>query len=513
MRRLLSLAVPLVVTVLVATACSIGTSATNGGHPVAAGLGPPLSGIHKIQHVIIVMQENRSFDSYFGTYPGADGIPMRGGVPAVCVPDRTLHACIRPFHDSSFVNEGGPHGADFSAADINGGRMDGFVGSALLGRHDFCVQQPFNPNCTERVGRPGLPDVVGYHDAREIPNYWTYAKDFVLQDHMFEPVRSWSLPAHLYMVSGWSARCRPPTDPMSCHTDLNHPGQQQLGGTRGPLFSWTDITYLLHRGGVSWAYYVSPGTQPDCDDDAMFCSSKPQGPSTPDIWNPLPDFSTVQQDHQLGDVQSVGNYFAAARLGQLPSVSWIVPNGRDSEHPPASIRVGQAWVTRVIDAAMRSPDWSSTSIFLAWDDWGGFYDHVTPPQVDRAGYGIRVPGLVISPYARQGFVDHRTLSFDAYLRFIEDDFLSGQRLDPRTDGRPDSRPDVRENASILGDLGRDFDFDQTPRPPVLLPKYPQPGPPWWAWPAGTVRPHPSYRVAVPDWHGTPAGRGGRTTPP
>jgi phospholipase C len=102
-------------------------------------------------------------------------------------------------------------------------------------------------------------------------------------------------------------------------------------------------------------------------------------------------------------------------------------------------------VTKLVNAAMRGKDWKSTAIFLAWDDWGGFYDHVTPPSVDRLGYGLRVPGLVISPYARRGYIDHQTLSFDAYAKFIEDDFLGGQRLDPATDGRPDPRPDVREN--------------------------------------------------------------------
>ena len=104
-------------------------------------------------------------------------------------------------------------------------------------------------------------------------------------------------------------------------------------------------------------------------------------------------------------------------------------------------------MTRLVNAVMRSPDWSSTAIFLAWDDWGGFYDHVDPPKVDGAGYGLRVPGIVISPYARRGYVDHQMLSFDAYAKFIEDDFLGGQRLDPKTDGRPDPRPDVRENAA------------------------------------------------------------------
>jgi len=152
----------------------------------------------------------------------------------------------------------------------------------------------------------------------------------------------------------------------------------------------------------------------------------------------------------------------------LPAVSWICPNGQVSEHPPARVSVGQAYVTKVVNAVMQSPDWNSTAIFLAWDDWGGFYDHVTPPVVDENGYGLRVPGLVISPYAKRGFIDDQTLSFDAYVKFIEDDFLSSERIDPRTDGRPDPRPDVRENQSILGDLRKDFDFTQTPRAPVVL---------------------------------------------
>ena len=136
--------------------------------------------------------------------------------------------------------------------------------------------------------------------------------------------------------------------------------------------------------------------------------------------------------------------------------------------------VGQNYVTGLINTIMKGPNWRSTAIFIAWDDWGGFYDHVVPPSVDANGYGLRVPGLVISPYARRGYVDHQTLSFDAYVKFIEDDFLHGRRIDPRTDGRPDPRPDVRENAPILGNLASDFDFHQKPRPPLLLPQYPVP---------------------------------------
>jgi phospholipase C len=433
-------------------------SATAGaGAPV-----PPGQGIHKIRHVVVIMQENRSFDSYFGTYPGADGIPA-----GVCVPDPQSGACVKPFHDPRDSNAGGPHAAVAAQADIDGGKMDGFVAEQEQAKKSCLLK--FNPAC----GPGGAShDVMGYHDAREIPNYWAYARNFVLQDHMFEPDASWSLPSHLFLVSAWSASCRNPLDPMSCQSNLKQPDRDALHLGR-PDYAWTDLTYLLHRDGVSWAYYVAPGAQPDCDDDAISCSPKQQNPGTPEIWNPLPDFTDVRQDGQVGNVQALDRFYVAARNGTLPAVSWITPNGKESEHPPSLISTGQTYVTGLVNAIMRSPDWPSTAIFLAWDDWGGFYDHVVPPSVDQNGYGLRVPGIVISPYARRGYVDHQTLSFDAYLKFIEDDFLGGQRLNPATDGRPDSRPDVRENASILGNLVSDFDFSQRLRPELLLPLHPK----------------------------------------
>ena len=160
----------------------------------------------------------------------------------------------------------------------------------------------------------------------------------------------------------------------------------------------------------------------------------------------------------------------------MPAVSWITPSQANSDHAPASLATGQAYVTNLINTIMKGPDWDSTAIFLAWDDWGGFYDNVVPPAVDQNGYGLRVPAIVISPYAKKGYIDHQTLSFDAFNKFIEDDFLTGARLDPKTDGRPDPRPDVRENAAILGNLAAEFDFAQKPRPPVILPAHPAPGP-------------------------------------
>src|SRR5439155_1756850 len=193
---------------------------------------------------------------------------------------------------------------------------------------------------------------------------------------------------------------------------------------------------------------------------------------TPSIWNPLPSFTTVRQDHQLGNIQSIANFVHAAKQGTLPAVARVEHDFTHAEHPGADISAGQAWVTHLIDSVMNSPDWASTAIFLPWDDWGGFYDHLVPPKVDANGYGLRVPALVISPWAKRGYIDHQTLSFDACLKFIEDDFLGGARLDPKTDGRPDRRPTVRETVPRLGNLVKDFDFSRPKRRALVLPLRP-----------------------------------------
>ena len=366
--------------------------------------------------------------------------------------------------------------------------MDGFLREAQ-GKTANCTG-PDDPFCSPDAGK----DALGYHDAREIPNYWTYAQQFVLQDHMFEPNASWSLPAHLFLLSLWSAKCKTASDPMSCISALENPDQTPPYVPPGngaasapappgndnvtpPNYAWTDLTYLLHRDNVSWGYFLATGVEPDCANPAdIACPAVPQNSRTPGVWNPLPFFDTVHQDGQLGNIQQTDLFLRDAKAGTLPSVSWVVPSGATSEHPPSNVGLGQAYVTSLVNAVMQGPDWSSTAIFLTWDDWGGFYDNVAPPTVDSNGYGLRVPGLVISPYAKQGYVDHQTLSFDAFAKFIEDDFLGGARLDPATDGRPDSRPDVRENATVLGNLVNDFNFDQAPRAPIVLPLQPPPGP-------------------------------------
>jgi phospholipase C len=451
----------------VTTTDSEAPPAPDGGSPpctpqvIAANLAAART---TIQHVVIINQENRSFDSYFGTFPGADGIPMDGGVPTVCVNDPKTGKCVAPYHDLSDENSGGPHTLQaFSECYADGG-MNGFIASAEgngKGMQHQCDAGDIDPNCLYGT----TTDVMGYHTAGEIPNYWTYAQSFVLQDHMFEPVHSYSLPDHLYMVSAWSATCTPADNPLGCVTDLDDPGNEHSGK---PEYAWTDITYLLHKSGVSWNYFVAAGDEPDCEDGAMTCTPVPQNYKKPGFWNVLPWFDDVKADNEVGNVLDTNLFYQNIAAGKLATITWLIPSAPLSEHPPALLTRGQAYVTDIINRVMQSPFWDSTVIFLTWDDWGGFYDHVPPVSVDANGYGFRVPGMTISPWAKAGTIDHQTLSHDAYLKFIEDVFLNGEQLDGGNGGRPDNRPTNREGAPELGNLLCEFDFMQAPIAPIML---------------------------------------------
>ncbi len=507
-------------TILPLALCAGLLAATGAGQGTGSSGAAAPGDLQKIQHIVIIMQENRSFDHYFGTYPGADGLAnaqataTAEGTPTVCLPDpRPGVGCAVPYHTTAQVNYGAAHDYRAAQADIDGGAMDGFVVNA-------CAGGAINPSClATATPPPGGPtatpaplDVMSYHTGAEIPNYWAYAGHYVLQDHMFAPSASYSALTHLYMVSGWSATCLN-SYPLSCtnavsETNIINDFLTPVATAQPlPIYAWTDITWLLqHRqvdasgtpvasgtpAPVSWAYYVGNGTLTNCypapttvvTDSGTLCNPVSLQPytGTPLIWNPLPLFTTVQRDNQISNVQPLSSFYDALKHGTpLPSVMWFVPDQLHSEHPPFAVADGQAYVTAVVNALMQSPIWRSTAIFVAWDDWGGFYDHVLPPHIDQNGLGIRVPGLLISPYARQGFIDHQTLSFDSYLKFIEDVFLGGQRIDPTTDGRPDPRltaiPTVREDNPALGDLSQEFDFSQTPASPLILTPYAPTGTP------------------------------------
>ena len=238
-------------------------------------------------------------------------------------------------------------------------------------------------------------------------------------------------------------------------------------------YAWTDLTYLLHKHHVSWRYYVFKGAQPDCDDGGMVCKRVKQNAGTPGIWNPLPWFDTVKADHELRNIVPMRQLFAAAKRGALPAVSWVTPSNRVSEHPPRARHRGQTFVTSVVNAIMRSPDWKSTAIFLAWDDWGGFYDHVVPPNVDENGYGLRVPG------ARDLAVRAARLRRPpgAELRRLREVHRGRLPRARRGSTRPPTGARTRgrrcaRTSRCSATSSRDFDFNQKPRPPLLLPLHP-----------------------------------------
>ena len=456
---------------VVSLACLVAVSSVTPSSPRQPALAqtiPP--GLEKLEHLIFIVQENRSFDHYFGTFPGADGLPLVDGKHVACVPDPVLHHRSCTFHTRTLDQIGGPHNHTSATTAVDGGKMDGFIRS-LPRVPRFCVDRT-SRQCRAHVGPELQPDVMSWHDDREIPNYWRYAEEFVLQDAMFAPEDSWTLPSHLFMVSGWSAYCTDPNDPMSCSSNLDLKADEQRHAYgEDPVYAWTDMSWLLHERGVSWGYYVGSGT---CSFGGRCGEPITRDGTTPSAKNPLPGFTTIAETHQRGRIQTHEEFLAQVADGSLPSVSWIVPGQNVSEHPqsPTDIRRGMTYVTKLINAVGRSDLWGSSAVFVTWDDWGGFYDHAVPPEVDENGWGLRVPGFLVSPYAKQAFIDHQPLSFDAYLKLIEDRFLGGLRLDPSPGGgieaRPDPRPTVREEVDILGDLTLEFDFTQDPRPPLLL---------------------------------------------
>ena len=383
---------------------------------------PP--GLEKIEHFVFIIQENRSFDSYFGTYPGADGIATGTALPGF------LGREVASYHDTALKNRGGPHGWDNAQADIDGGLMDGFVKQSQ-------ASLALSPQLPGDAGNPD--DVMGYHDYREIPNYWDYANLYVLQDRMFESVASYSLPSHLYALAGQSGG--------------------YVGGPFVPLphtFSFPEITELLKNTNIDWKYYVREGREGDTENDSLvgMSADDTQAAHTYTNKNPLPAFPEVRNDaEQYSRLVSADQFYRDAHAGELPQVSWVIPSDDVSEHPPSSVADGMAYVTGVVNAVMASPNWEHTAIFIAWDDWGGFYDHVYPPSVDKYGLGIRVPGIVISPYAKHGYIDHKTAAFESWLKLVEERFAV---------------PSLTARDTKAYDMIDAFDFSQIPREAVQL---------------------------------------------
>ncbi|MGH9398640.1 MAG: phospholipase C [Terriglobia bacterium] len=378
----------------------------------------PPPGINKINHVIWIMQENRTFDTYFGTYPGTDGIP-----PGVCLPTMPgSKTCVRSFHmPAGLPVVDMPHvwGTAHAAEDL--GKMDAFVyveGSNLT---------------------------MGYYDQRDIPNYWAYARHYTLCDRFFSSFNGPSSNNHLYSVSAQDGGL------LQFDCTLKQ-AKRELDDPDG--FSFLAIVDLLEKNHVSWKYYVETRPKPP-GVTTRGCNIAYPNPKKFSAWNPLPGFVSVYKSpERMAKIVALKEYFQDLKQHTLPAVCYISPDFQDSEHPPAPAARGMWYVTNIVNALMESPYWKDSVIFLNWDDYGGFYDHVPPPRVDAFGFGPRVPSLVISPYAKPGYISHYTYEFSSILKFVEERWALSHMT-----ARDHWADDMRDC----------FNFNQTPNSTLAIP--------------------------------------------
>jgi phospholipase C len=376
-----------------------------------------------VEHFIVLMQENHTFDNYFGTYPGADGLPNGTCMPAASVDPNTPH-CVAPFHLDSVVSidedddspEIGPTDLDHSSATFqaqyNNGRMDGFV-TALQQRN--------------QDGRVAL----GYYDERDLPAYWSLAREYVLFDRFFSSVSGGSFLNHVFWIAGAS-------------------GGNKEGSTNSPLNDLPTIFDRLDERGISWKFYIQ-----NYDPNLTYrtASRYVGNRASQVVWAPLLRLDRYIDDPRLNShIVDLEQYYTDLEAGTLPAVAYLVPSG-NSEHPPGRVSAGQHFVVSLLQALLRSDAWPSSAFLLTYDDWGGWYDHVPPPQVDAYDYGFRVPALLVSPYARRGHVEHAVLDFTSILRFIEDNW----GLKP-----------LAERDSFATSIVGAFDFSAPPRSPRFV---------------------------------------------
>lgn len=386
---------------LVAALLSVSFAAAAGAAPASNTTKTP------VKHFVTLLQENHTFDNYFGTFPGANGIPA-----GVCMPKDvrvTANGCVKPFPIGTRGSEDLPDSRNVFSGQYARGAMDGFV--SALG------------------GRAAAADLtMAHYDASNIAYYWQIAQQYVLFDNYFSSASAGSLWNHMYWMTGT------PGNPLA---------EKVPAGGFGVVPTIFD---RLQAKGVSWKVYIQ-NYQPAQ-------TFRVKGPEPAQVVRaPVLAFARFIDDPQLAaHIVPLDDYYTDLTKGTLPAVSYIVPAG-PSEHPPGSVQSGEAFVGQVVTGLKESTSWPSSAFMLSYDDWGGWYDHVAPPRVDAFGLGFRVPALLVSPYAKRGDVDHTRLEHTSILKFIEDNWGIA----------PLSTRDAHAN-----DLLSAFDFGQKPRPPELL---------------------------------------------
>ena len=413
--------------VAVATPASnnrLATSVERGSNAVPTAHATGLPDMSAIQHIVFIVKENRTFDNYFGTYPGANGATSGTISTGQVIPLGHQPDLSAPYD----IN----HGWGAAQVGIDGGKMD-----------HFDLNDGANVN----------GNLLAYTQLTQadIPNYFTYAQNFVLSDAMFSSIRSSSFANHLYIVAAqdnnalemnvpsgaqgnpaWG--CDSPAGYVALLSDANGNLSQEP-----PCWDFQTLADSLQNAGVSWGFY------------------------SPAVGAPGHNFSTLDAIRHIrygplwtSNIFSDTQFIGDAQSGNLPAVSWL-STGVGSEHPNlSSVCYGENWTVNQINAIMQGPDWSSTAIFLTWDDFGGFYDHVPPPAVDALGLGPRVPLLVISPYAKTGYISHTQYEFASILKFIEERY---------------GLPPLTTRDANANDTTDTFDFTQSPRSPLVLPTH------------------------------------------
>ncbi|HUA66736.1 MAG TPA: alkaline phosphatase family protein [Alphaproteobacteria bacterium] len=427
-----------------------------------------------VKHFIYIIQENITFDHYFGTYPGADGIPA--GVKLSYMPGGdTIYT---PFHlHRTSIPHDLNHSWQAAHVDYNDGKMDGFIrgewpmavayywkgplptvdpedifpedddpelvqedltlanyGGRRGGRQNNRAAEaeaiaagnlPTRHRATPPAGPPPnwVTNTLSYYDWHEIPNYWEYARRYTLCDAFFSSLEGPSEPNHLYTVAAQSGGL------------VNNPGRGIVG--EDGVYNFTTLAELLQNSKHSWKYY-----------------DEKKNPKAHSLWNPMPGFKRISSSPEMmSHLVSLDEFYADAKADQLPEVCWIVPTAADSEHPPADSARGMWHVTGLVNAIMQSKAWKDSVIIVTWDDYGGFYDHVPPPQVDKYGYGFRVPALIISPWSKPGYICHVHYDFTSPLKLIEDHY----RL-----------PSLATRDAAANNMLDCFDFKQKPNEPDVI---------------------------------------------
>ncbi|MBV8601632.1 MAG: hypothetical protein JO359_08740 [Candidatus Eremiobacteraeota bacterium] len=381
-----------VLVALAAVVAACGGTGSSGAAALPQAARSRSSASSPIQHVVIVIQENRSFENFFAGYPGADA-PMSGKLHT----GATIQ--LKPI---TFATADVHHLYKDSQTQWDGGKNDGFD------------KIP--------VTLPPVPTYAYSYVKRSLVQpYWTIAKQYTLADRMFSTIWGASFTAHQALISGSTAisntaalvdvpfltsggsttwRCDAVKGTVT--SLLTSTKAYETGAGPFPCLSYPTIYDSLDAAGVSWLYYDSTSGSGSGLWDA------------PDAIHKIyygPDNKKV--------VYTKNQILTDAQAGNLPAVSWVIPDALNSDHPGIGSDTGPSWVAQVVNAIGTGPQWKQTAIIVVWDEWGGWYDNVNPPQLYYYGLGFRVPCLIVSPYARSGYVSHTQYEFGSILKTIE----------------------------------------------------------------------------------------------